>query len=92
MNLGETQDPRTALVGSVHYGKNPKTGASETIFVESDFVKAIQEENCIILLDEITRAHPEAWNILMPVLDENQRYMRLAESASNEKIIKVFKK
>jgi ATP-dependent Clp protease ATP-binding subunit ClpA len=30
-------------------------------------------------LDEISRAHPEAWNILMTVLDEGQRYLRLDE-------------
>jgi len=33
----------------------------------------------VILLDELSRAHPDAWNILMTVLDEGQRYMRLDE-------------
>jgi len=33
------------------------------------------------VLDEITRAHPEAWNILMTVLDPGQRYLRLDEAA-----------
>jgi nitric oxide reductase NorQ protein len=42
-------------------------------------VKAIQTENAVILLDELSRAHPEAWNILMTVLDLNQRYLRLDE-------------
>jgi nitric oxide reductase NorQ protein len=42
-------------------------------------VKAIQTENAVILLDELSRAHPEAWNILMTVLDEGQRYLRLDE-------------
>ena len=32
------------------------------------------------MLDEVSRAHPEAWNILMSVLDRNQRYLRLDES------------
>jgi len=34
----------------------------------------------VILLDEISRAHPEAWNILMTVLDPGQRYLRLDEA------------
>jgi nitric oxide reductase NorQ protein len=51
-------------------------------------VKAISTPNAIILLDEISRAHPEAWNILMTVLDSNQRYLRLDE-AEGSPIIKV---
>jgi len=42
-------------------------------------VKAIQTPNAVILLDELSRAHPEAWNILMTVLDSGQRYLRLDE-------------
>ena len=34
----------------------------------------------MILLDELSRAHPDAWNILMTVLDEGQRYLRLDEA------------
>jgi MoxR-like ATPase len=34
----------------------------------------------VILLDEVSRAHPEAWNILMTVLDPGQRYIRLDEA------------
>ena len=74
-NLGATQDPRSTLIGNVHYNK--KDG---TYFSESLFVKAIQTENAVILLDELTRAHPDAWNILMPVLDQGQRYLRLDEA------------
>jgi nitric oxide reductase NorQ protein len=73
-NLGATQDPRATLVGNVHFDK--KKG---TYFSESLFVKAIQTPNAVILLDELSRAHPDAWNILMTVLDEGQRYMRLDE-------------
>jgi nitric oxide reductase NorQ protein len=43
-------------------------------------VKAITTPNAVILLDEITRAHPDAWNILMPVLDQGQRTLRLDEA------------
>jgi len=74
-NLGATQDPRASLIGNTHFAKD--TG---TYFSESLFVKAIQTKNAVILLDEISRAHPEAWNILMTVLDQGQRYLRLDEA------------
>lgn len=73
-NLGATQDPRATLIGNTHYDKS-----KGTFFAESVFVKAIQTEKAVILLDELSRAHPEAWNILMTVLDESQRYLRLDE-------------
>lgn len=73
-NLGATQDPRATLIGNTHFSKE-----EGTYFAESLFVKAIQTENAVILLDELSRAHPEAWNILMTVLDLNQRYLRLDE-------------
>jgi len=73
-NLGATQDPRATLVGNVHFEKS-----SGTYFSESVFVKAIQTPNAVILLDELSRAHPDAWNILMTVLDYGQRYLRLDE-------------
>ena len=73
-NLGATQDPRATLIGNTHFKKEEGTS-----FSQSAFVKAIQTENAVILLDEISRAHPEAWNILMTVLDYGQRYLRLDE-------------
>ena len=73
-NLGATQDPRSTLIGNTHFKNN------ETMFDESAFIKAIKTENAVILLDELSRAHPEAWNILMTVLDEGQRYLRLDEN------------
>ena len=73
-NLGATQDPRATLIGNTHFNKD--TG---TVFSEALFVKAIQTPNAVILLDELSRAHPEAHNILMTVLDEGQRYLRLDE-------------
>lgn len=82
-NLGATQDPRGTLVGNTHFEK--ETG---TVFQQSTFVKAIQTENAVILLDEISRAHPEAWNILMSVLDYGQRYLRLDEHPDSP-IVKV---
>jgi MoxR-like ATPase len=82
-NLGATQDPRATLIGNTHFNK--ETG---TYFTESTFVKAIKTPNAVILLDELSRAHPDAWNILMTVLDEGQRYLRLDE-AEGQEIIKV---
>ena len=74
-NLGATQDPRGTLIGNTHFEKN-----KGTYFSESQFVKAIQTPNAVILLDELSRAHPDAWNILMTVLDYGQRYLRLDEA------------
>ena len=82
-NLGATQDPRGTLIGNTHFKKD-----EGTTFCESLFVKAIQTKDAIILLDEISRAHPEAWNILMTVLDQGQRYLRLDEH-ENAPTIKV---
>jgi MoxR-like ATPase len=82
-NLGATQDPRSTLIGNTHFNKD--TG---TYFADSTFIKALQTENAVILLDELSRAHPEAWNILMTVLDESQRYVRVDESPQSP-VIKV---
>jgi MoxR-like ATPase len=72
--LGSSQDPRTTLIGNTHFNKE-----SGTIFNKSYFVRAIETPNAIIILDELSRAHPEAGNILMSVLDYNQRFLRLDE-------------
>ena len=82
-NLGATQDPRATLIGNTHF--DSKKG---TFFSESAFVTAIKTPNAVILLDELSRAHPDAWNILMTVLDGGQRYLRLDE-ADGSPIVKV---
>jgi MoxR-like ATPase len=82
-NLGATQDPRATLIGNTHFDQ--KKG---TFFSESAFVKAIKTPNAVVLLDELSRAHPDAWNILMTVLDQGQRYLRLDE-AEGSPIVKV---
>jgi hypothetical protein len=79
--LGATQDPRSTLIGNTHFDK--KKG---TYFSESLFVKAISTPNAVILLDELSRAHPDAWNILMTVLDNGQRYLRLDEADGSETV------
>lgn len=78
-NLGSTQDVRSALIGNTYF----KDG---TYFEESAFVKAIKSPNTVILLDELSRANPEAWNILMPVLDANIRKLRLDEEVESPTI------
>ena len=80
-NLGATQDPRSTLIGNTHFEKS-----KGTYFSESLFVKAISTPNAVILLDELSRAHPDAWNILMTVLDTGQRYLRLDESDGSETV------
>ena len=80
-NLGATQDPRSSLIGNTHFEKS-----KGTYFAESLFVKAIRTPNAVILLDELSRAHPDAWNILMTVLDVGQRYLRLDEADGAETV------
>ena len=80
-NLGATQDPRATLIGNTHFDQGKGTYFSQSLFVE-----AIQTENAVILLDELSRAHPDAWNILMTVLDYGQRYLRLDEADGSETI------
>ena len=80
-NLGATQDPRSTLIGNTHFNKE-----EGTVFAESEFVKAIQTPDAVILLDELSRAHPEAWNILMSVLDQGQRYLRIDEAQDSKTV------
>jgi len=81
INLGATQDPRGALIGNTHFAKD-----AGTFFNQSAFVTAIQTPNTCVVLDEISRAHPEAANILMTVLDPNQRYLRMDEQVGTPTI------
>jgi len=74
LNMGATQDPRSTLIGNTHFKKD-----EGTYVAESYFVQAIKTPNAIILLDEVSRAHPDAHNILMTVLDKKQRYLRIDE-------------
>ena len=80
MNLGSTQDPRTSLVGT----REAEDGT--TYFRPAPFVNVIQNQNSMVLLDEISRAHPEAWNILLTVLDPKQRYLQVDEGDEQTKV------
>jgi MoxR-like ATPase len=73
-NCGGAQDPRATLIGNTSFKKE-----HGTFFHVSPFIKAVQTPNSIIVLDEITRGNHDLWNILMPVLDINQRTLRLDE-------------
>ena len=69
------------MIGNTHFD-----GKKGTYFSASLFVKAIQTPGAVILLDELSRAHPDAWNILMTVLDYGQRYLRLDEKNDSETV------
>lgn len=84
-NFGATTDARSALIGNTHYSKDKGTYVAEALFAQ-----AIQKEDAIIMMDELTRATPDAWNILITVLDENQRYLRIDEKPDTP-TIKVAK-
>ena len=78
-NLGSTQDVRSSLIGNTFF----KDG---TYFDESSFITALKTPGSVILLDELSRANPEAWNILMPVLDANIRKIRLDEKEDSPEV------
>lgn len=79
--LGNSQDPRISLIGNTHFNKE-----MGTFFQRSYFIQAITTPNAIVLLEEISRAHPEANNILMTVLDEKQKYLRIDEEVDTPTI------
>jgi MoxR-like ATPase len=84
-NMGSTQDARSTLIGNSYAKKD-----IGTVMCKSQFVEAITTPDAIILLDEISRGHHDAWNILMPVIDSTQRYLRLDESEHSD-IVNVEK-
>jgi MoxR-like ATPase len=84
-NIGSTQDARATLIGNTTYKKE-----IGTLYHKSAFVKAITTEDMIVLLDEFTRGTHDAHNILMPVIDPIQRYLRLDED-ENSSVANVAK-
>jgi MoxR-like ATPase len=82
-NIGSTDDAQATLIGNTTYKKE-----IGTLFHPSAFVKAITTPNMVILLDELTRGSHSAWNILMPVIDSTQRYLRL-DIEEKSSVIKV---
>ena len=82
INCGSTQDARTSLLGFFQL----KDGNTE--FTPSSFIKAIQTENTLIVLDELSRASDDAFNILFPVLD-HRREICIEEENGDARKIKV---
>lgn len=82
-DMGATQDPKSYLLGNMHYEKD-----KGTLFRESKFIEAIQTTNAIVFLDELSRAHPDAWNVLLPILDPIQKSIILDEHP-DKPVIKV---
>ncbi len=74
-NCGAMTEARSALIGNTHLDRD-----NGTRFQPSRFVAAIQNSRSCVLLDELSRAPRDAFNILLPVLD-HQRYLALDESA-----------
>lgn len=63
INMGSTQDARTSLIG-YHTLED-----GNTRFQVSDFINAVQTPNTLIILDELSRASDDAYNIIFPLLD-----------------------
>ena len=78
-NCGSSQDARATLIGNTIFKKD--TG---TLFCKSSFIKAIETPNAIVVLDELSRGSHDFWNILFPVLDSTQRFLRLDESEDSQ--------
>lgn len=80
-NMGATQDARSTLIGNTHFSKE-----DGTFVAEAHFIKAIKTPGAIVFLDEMSRAHPDAHNILMTALDYDQRYVRIDENVDTETV------
>lgn len=78
--LGQSQDPQLTFLGT----REAEDGT--TTFSDSEFVEAIQTPNAVVLLDELSRATPDGWNILMAPLDPDKRYLRIDASRDGRQI------
>ena len=77
-NLGNATDPRSKLIGSMNLVMDEGGKCNVTNFVEARFVKDVQSDKNVILLDEINRSNPEVNNMLLTLLD-GQGYLELDE-------------
>jgi len=82
INCGSTQDARTSLLGYFTLEDG------NTKFSPSDFIKAIQKPNTLIVLDELSRGSDDAFNILFPILD-HRREVTVEEQDGTDRIVKV---
>lgn len=63
MNCGSVRDPEE------WYGYREAKDNS-TVFIESEFIKAVQQDNMVIVLNELNRVEPWLHNALYPLLDD----------------------
>lgn len=63
MNCGSVRDPEE------WYGYR-EAQAGSTIFIESEFIRAVQQDNMVIVLNELNRVEPWLHNALYPLLDD----------------------
>jgi len=82
INCGSTQDARSSLLGYFTL----KDGS--TVFEDSDFLRSVQEPNTLIILDELSRASDDAYNIIFPVLDF-RRNIRVDEKEGEGRMVEV---
>jgi MoxR-like ATPase len=81
INCGSTQDARSALIGYFTLQNG------NTVFQESDLLKAIQTPNTMVILDELSRASDDALNILFPLLDFRSDIR--VEERDEDRLVKV---
>jgi len=82
-NFGATQEPRQMLIGNTNFDK-----VKGTWFSKSRFVKAIERDRGVVLLDELTRDRgASAHNIILTLLDR-QGYLALDEDETTPVIKK----
>lgn len=79
-NFGGITDAKSGVIGTTQY--HPEKG---TFFVESLFLKAIKKPKTIVLLDEITRASPEVFNLILTLLDR-QKYIAVEDNVPPIKV------
>jgi len=79
INCGSTQDARTSLLGYFTLDEG------NTKFQQSDFLSAIQKPNTLVILDELSRASDDAYNIIFPILDF-RRNIRVDEMAEGHEV------
>jgi MoxR-like ATPase len=73
-NFGATTEARMSLIGATHFDKE-----KGTFFSKSRFVAAVEKDSGVVLLDELSRASIDAFNLILPLLD-HQGYLALDES------------
>jgi MoxR-like ATPase len=84
IDFGTIIDPVSSLIG-VHRLKS----GGVSVFDEAPFVRMIQEENAIILLDEMNRGSLGATNIILPVLDERKSLSMEIAGSDRTREVKV---